>query len=349
MGNLLITLGGFGELLRRKTNGKTLYQFAPKPNLDFFSAKGFWGRVNLGSIPEKAYFSFWGKPGRLFPGESYLRCLTYDLPVKTGGSLFLAKFLTHNQGRIVATDLRLTIPEKSLLLQSLVENVQVSFSWHCLQEEEVITLHQYLPEVEIIPPGCLLGQQYQQYLARGKNYWPLVNLVNTSSHLLEKHPVNAIRQDLGEPLANLLWLWGNGKEKQYLLGEEKQYCYFFSESLRLRGLALFLGWQLQGRINLSGETEEFWWLDFSLPGEKNFPAWVKALERLDAEILFPLQQSLQGKDWRILIIFDGFLRQDEMISDPWAIFLAATSNGAPRLRNYYRQPAALVKDFFGWD
>ncbi|HOL67713.1 MAG TPA: hypothetical protein PKX93_09685, partial [bacterium] len=273
MKSIIITLGGFGEFLRCRLEGKWLYQFATKPNLERLTGGGLWGRVYLGSSPERSYFSFWGGEKNNFPGESYLRCLAYDLPVNPEATLFLGKFLTHDRGTIVRADPVLSPNESALLLRTLAEKTTLPFSWHSLNGEAVISVSRFIPQVELPLPGDIKGHPYQQFLPRGKEYAPILSLVGSAASLLEKHPVNQVRLDLNEPLANFLWLWGTGHGNPPPRVNITDCPCFFSESRRLQGLALYLGCELHGDLANLEKTSAFWWLDFKLNPSGNFSAW----------------------------------------------------------------------------
>ncbi|MCM8768454.1 MAG: hypothetical protein NC911_02045 [Candidatus Omnitrophica bacterium] len=346
--SIVISLGGFGELLRRKVDGKLLFEFARKENLQRLISEGMWGRLYLGTLPEKGYFNFWHGQADLFPGESYLRCLSRDIPVRSTSSLFLGKFITQDRGIVTNPHLSLSSQESELLFRFICEESGVAFTWHCQENEAIISLSGFFPRVEFPPPGSLAGQRYAPFLPQGRVYSPLVEIINFSATSLECHPVNLVRKDLQEPLANLLWLWGMGREKQSICWPENVFACFSSQSERFGGLALFLGFEPRREVSFGRKSGSLWWIDYTLVPEQNPAAWVKCLEFLDAEMLGPLLRAVQSENWKLLVIFDSFLRTDEPLVDPWGIFLAVTSQGRPQLRRYYSRSHDLLRKFLAF-
>ncbi|HEX9780299.1 MAG TPA: hypothetical protein VGB20_03715 [bacterium] len=64
------------------------------------------------------------------------------------------------------------------------------------------------PEPQIAAPAVMTGQRWKRRLPRGAIGRTLAALVEQAGRILEQHPVNRVRIDLGENPANLIWLWG---------------------------------------------------------------------------------------------------------------------------------------------
>ena len=58
------------------------------------------------------------------------------------------------------------------------------------------------------PPELLVGRPWLRSLPKGPARDILRELLDQISALLEEHPVNRVRADLGENPANLVWVWG---------------------------------------------------------------------------------------------------------------------------------------------
>lgn len=60
------------------------------------------------------------------------------------------------------------------------------------------------------PPHDITGKGISKYLPKGKAAGLLIELMEGSRPLLEKHEINKVRVDLKENPANMIWLWGQG-------------------------------------------------------------------------------------------------------------------------------------------
>ncbi len=102
------------------------------------------------------------------------------------------------------------------------------------------------PQV-VRPPELLAGQRWNRCLPKGALGHAVNLLIEQAMELLEDHPINRVRVDLGENPANMIWLWGPARgpirktfrERTGLSGA------VLSHSFPMRGFAqsLGLGWK----------------------------------------------------------------------------------------------------------
>jgi len=69
-----------------------------------------------------------------------------------------------------------------------------------------------LLKAKCTPPHDITGKEVSKHLPQGKGAEALVQLMQDSRALLQKHEINKVRIDLGENPANMIWLWGQGAD-----------------------------------------------------------------------------------------------------------------------------------------
>jgi len=98
--------------------------------------------------------------------------------------------------------------------------------------------------IGVPPPEMIVGLPWKRHLPKSPLGATLNSLIEDAAKLLESHPINRVRIDLGENPANLLWLWGS------VGGESAQPPWsartglagaVISNGFMVRGLALAMG------------------------------------------------------------------------------------------------------------
>jgi len=177
----------------------------------------------------------------------------------------------------------------------------------------------------IAPPELLVGRSWNRSLPKGPARDVLQGLLEQASALLEDHPINHVRVDLGENPANLVWLWGAAHG-----GDGKM----FRERTGLSGLVVSTRFPMRGFAQCLGLAWE--------PGPKtlkedplrrltkSIPNWLRtydvvyvhlviehtdplerlcAMERIDQLLLKPLTEHLsEVTPSRFLFAVDDFNR-----------------------------------------
>lgn len=126
-----------------------------------------------------------------------------------GGRVAAARFVTTFERRVVGCDgAALRESEAGALCQSIVERFGVSLV-PVGGNQAVLDLGGVggaLPRT--MPPERLGVRPVDTALPAGPGADRLVALMDGAAEMLESHPVNAVRLDLGEPPLDRLWLWG---------------------------------------------------------------------------------------------------------------------------------------------
>ena len=175
------------------------------------------------------------------------------------------------------------------------------------------------------PPHDIPDRPVSDHLPKGPGRDLMVRLMEASKPILANHPANARRVAEGKKPATQIWLWGHGKAPTVTPFEQvygKRGAMISAVDL-VRGVGALLGWH---RIDVPGATG---YLDtdyaakgrYAVEAVKDFDVVcvhveapdeashegkadekVKALERIDADIVGPLLAALpKFGDYRLLV------------------------------------------------
>jgi len=78
-----------------------------------------------------------------------------------------------------------------------------------------------LVKIKCEPPHDILGKNINKYLPQSTAAIAILRIMEKSRRILEGHPINKVRIDLGENPANMIWLWGQGGKPQLPSFKEK--------------------------------------------------------------------------------------------------------------------------------
>jgi len=73
---------------------------------------------------------------------------------------------------------------------------------------------EHLDRVTCRPPHDITGKSILKNFPKGENTDMLINLMQESRKILDKHEINLVRLDLKENPANMIWLWGQGRRPE---------------------------------------------------------------------------------------------------------------------------------------
>ncbi len=343
----LISLNGYGELLKKNFRGKSLFDYAKKDNFTALSAGGKWGYVLLGNSLEKSYCRLFAGE-KHFPGEAFIRFSA--LKAKTDcRTFFLARFITQVDGRVIETDVKLSEKETRGLLDALsAQNGQVEF--FVSGKEIVAGFKKEFPAEPSVFPENMKYKRFEEHLYKNKGLADVNALIDLSAKVLPENSINKVRDDLGEMSANLLWLWGQGRVTDMppvSAGLNKETFYLSCEG-NLIPLAELLGFEKIADVS-GGRDNSLIWLNSSLNAKEGASAWLKNFESFDRDILGNIsEESLDGK-CRVLFIFDSFMSQDVEIKNGWGVFVASSEKTlfGIRFKKYFRNSNAVLKRFLG--
>jgi len=209
-----------------------------------------------------------------------------------------------------------------LLEQNLQLHAGVSYR-HLLVWKDVGPL----PKLITTPPERVLDRPAKKFLPSGPDAEPLSRLIRWSQEVLAEHDVNAVRRDLGENVANSIWLWGQGPPAPSVPLFRQRFGLsgaVVAGADLMRGLAQLVGWDVLDAPGATGLMET----DFAAKGRAAIaalddhdlvcvhieaadeagqlglaPEKCHALEAIDRDIVEPLVRRLEAESqWRLLVM-----------------------------------------------
>ena len=225
---------------------------------------------------------------------------------------------------------------------------------HCL------VWHTGTDQLNLIPPHDITGQPIAPHLNGHAAAPALLRLMQESRTLLAEHPVNQARIHRGQPPANAIWLWGQGKRPRL---ESFERCFnrrgaIISAVDLLRGIGRLMDMQVPqvegatGYIdtNYAGklaatlaaldDSADFIYLHIEAPDECGHRGEVAnkvhAIEDIDRLVLTPLLQELPKRgDFALLVLPDHPTPLDirTHTADPVPFVLYRSSDAANKAQN----------------
>ncbi|MGB2613237.1 MAG: cofactor-independent phosphoglycerate mutase [Phycisphaerae bacterium] len=315
--------------------GRTPLEVARLPNMDRIAAAGRLGTVrtvpkDLAPGSDVAILSLLGyDPRTCYTGRAGIEAVARGITLEDDDWIFRTNFVTVADEEMVDYSAgHITTQEAALLIEALQERLgsdRVRF-YAGVGYRHLLIIKGERFKVETAPPHDIMGHPIKKYLPRGKNAKHLVELMEASREVLQDHPVNRVRRDLGELSATQIWLWGQGRKPTL---ESFRARWGLSGAAitavdLVRGIAMLIGWDL---VAVEGATG-YYDTNYAGKGQAAIEALrdhdivlvhieatdeaghngdaaqkVRALEQVDAHIVGPVLESLEagGADWRILI------------------------------------------------
>lgn len=181
--------------------------------------------------------------------------------------------------------------------------------------------------VQTTPPHDIHGKKITEYLPRGEGSGVLLDLMALSREVFAGHPVNARRRAEGKAQGNSIWLWGQGKAPRMPTFREKYgLCgsvvaavdlikgigvYAGLDVVKVPGATGYIDTNFRGKAEAALrelESKDFVLIHVEAPdeaGHNGSPAdKVRAIERIDEEMLPPILSRAREGDLRILLLPD---------------------------------------------
>ena len=329
---IVVLCDGMADYPVDALGGKTPMEVAKKPNLDRLARFGETGLVKTvadGLKPgsDVANMSVMGyDPKTCYTGRSPLEAVSIGVKMLDTDIVFRCNLVTlsdeENYSDKTMVDYSggdISTEEAHELIKAVEERFGndvfkfyggVSYR-HCL-----VWQGGTLDLGKMTPPHDISGRVIGEYLSKGENAKPLIEMMKESFELLNNHPVNKKRVALGKRPANSIWLWGEGTkpslpnfyEKYGLRGA------VISAVDLLKGIAKCAGMdapEVEGATgyidtNFVGkaecalkelETKDFVYIHIEAPdecGHRNEPEnKVRAIELIDEKIVGTLLPELR--------------------------------------------------------
>jgi len=220
---IILVPDGLADEPLKELGGKTPMEAARTPNMDHLAQNGLSALVqtipdglppgsDIGNLALMGY-----DPTKNFSGRASLEAANLGIKLKDDEVVFRCNLVTVKDGRMadysaghISTDEAKNLIEH---LDHLLDWPDVRFypgkSYRHLMVFQTINVPGMLG-LKTTPPHDIIGQAIKSYLPAGPQSDILLNIMDRSKQILEKHQINKIREDDGENPANMIWLWGQG-------------------------------------------------------------------------------------------------------------------------------------------
>jgi len=318
--------------------GRTPFQVARVPNMDRIAAEGRLGTVQTvpaGMDPgsDVAILSLLGyDPTKSYTGRAALEAAAQGIEPRPEDWVFRCNLVTVAEGEMVDYSAgHIKSQEAEVLIRALEDQFgsDTLRFYPGVGYRHLLVMRGETFKVRTTPPHDILGQAVRKHLPRGKGARRLRELMDGSRDVLDAHPVNRIRRDLGENPATQIWLWGQG-QRPSLTPFRRRWGLTGAAITAVdlvRGIARLIGWDV---IDVPGATGYY---DTDYAGKAAAAAQalgdhdlvvvhveatdeaghngdarekVRALENVDRQIVGPVLAALEasGQPWRILVAPD---------------------------------------------
>ena len=334
----IIIPDGMADWPVAELGNKTPLEAAHKPNMDYVAQNGRLGLVRtipsgMPSGSDVANLSVIGyDPRKSYTGRAPLEAASMGLPMTPGHWFFRCNLVTVD-GDLMADYCagHISTKEADELVKSLQEKLAprfVTFHTGVSFRQIMIYAGPDPMDARTTPPHDIMGKKFMDYLPRGNGSQLLQRLMLASQELLSKHSVNAVRVDLKENPANMIWLWGQGQAPRLakFADRYRKTGAVISAVDLVKGIGRCIGWDVievpgaTGELdtNYAGkaqraiealESHDLVFIHIEAPDSAGHDGdargKVQAIERVDAEIVGPLLEGLTGfGKFRILVLPD---------------------------------------------
>jgi len=311
------------------------------PNMDMIARKGIAGitrNVPKGMNPasDVANLSILGyDPAKYYCGRGPLEAANLGLELSENNVAFRFNTVTVEDGKMIDYSAgHISTKEASLLVEVLNAKLggeKFRFYAGCSYRNLMMVTcssskdADKLKNIACYPPHDILDKAIAKYMPKNKE---LIDIMEVSRELLEKHDVNKVRIDLGQNPANMIWLWGQGKKPDMPLFEDAfgKTGGIISAVDLLKGMGRILGLEVvdvpgatgyydtnyEGKADAAIEIlkrKDMVFVHVEAPDEAghngDMRAKITAIENFDKKIVGRIVKKLTGScDFRVLVLPD---------------------------------------------
>lgn len=137
--------------------------------------------------------------------------------------------------------------QASQILNGLNQHfIQDGLQFHIGKSGAWYVQSQQIPKIQTALPSIVVGKNVHQFLPQGADAPKWRSILNEVQMLLHEHPVNHLRESLGQVAVNSVWFSGGGimpTQSQYALASDA--TVIMAEQILYQGLAQFTDTHLQ--------------------------------------------------------------------------------------------------------
>ena len=340
----IVVLGdGMADYPIDELNEQTPLEYANTPMMDELAQKSEIGQVHTipsGMSPgsDTANLSVLGyDPKKYYTGRSPLEALSIGVPMKDTDIAIRCNIVTVSDEETEYKDKKMidhsageiSTEDADVLIQAVQEAFgNEMFHFYTGTSYRHLLIWKQGSVVELTPPHDVLGQKIGAYLPGQEK---LREMMRRSFEILNNHPVNLRRAELGLNKANSLWFWGAGTKPMLSGFQDKtgKKGAMISAVDLLKGIAVGAGMtniEVDGadgtlETNYEGKAKaavqalvsdgfDFVYVHVEAPDEMghqgSYERKVKAIEYLDQRVIGPVKKALDDADleYRMLVMPD---------------------------------------------
>ena len=225
---LLILTDGMADYKLSSLGDKTPLQVAKTPNMDKLAAVSVVGRVK--TIPENyppgsdvANLSVMGyDPRQYYTGRSPLEAVSMGVELGSSDMALRCNLVTlsaeSNYQEKTMLDYsagEISSAESTQLIRALQNDLgsDIFCFYAGISYRHLLVWKDGIDKVlRLTPPHDISDRKISDYLPRGADSEPLLDLMMRSEVILNSHPVNQMRRSKGLHPASSIWLWGEGSK-----------------------------------------------------------------------------------------------------------------------------------------
>jgi len=210
---------GMSDLPVSELDGLTPWQAAKTPNLDKLAQDSLVGSVLTvpsGMYPgsDVANMSIMGyDPRKYYTGRGPIEAVAMGVPLDSKDVAFRCSLISTDGERLLDYSSGHISTEEATELIAVVEDKLGSreFKFYPgVQYRHIMAWRNGSIDLKTVPPHDIQDKEIAEYLPTGEHDEILRQLMFDSLDLLDNHPVNRRRRDLGKQPGNMIWLWGQG-------------------------------------------------------------------------------------------------------------------------------------------
>ena len=382
----IVILGdGMADEPLEALGGKTPLEAAATPMMDLLAGMGEMGLVK--TVPDSmkpgsdvANLAVLGyDPEKNYSGRSPLEALSVGVEMEPGDVIFRANIVTltenepyeekiitdHSSGEISTED-------ADVLMDVIRQNMNSpEFQFYTGTSYRHIMVWKQGKVQDMAQPHDHLEQVITPYLPEDARF---AEMMKRSYELLNDHPINQQRRNLGKNKANSLWFWGAGTKPSLQNFTEKtgKTGAMISAVDLLKGIAVGAGMKVidvpgangglhtnyEGKANaavkaLLEDGCDFAYIHVEAPDEMghqgSIPNKIKAIENLDRQVVTTVKEAMDasGEEYRLLILPDHPtpIRCRTHTSDPVPYILFDSTQQRKSIARYSEKEAKLTGNY----
>jgi 2,3-bisphosphoglycerate-independent phosphoglycerate mutase len=340
---IVIVPDGMADHPIQKLEGKTPLQAAHTPHMDALSSMGEVGSVKtvppgLPADSAVANLSVMGyDPARYYTGRSPLEAVSMGIEMGPSDVAFRCNLVTLSEEGPYTEKTMVDYSAGEISSEEaapLIESVQAKLGDDLRRFYPGISYRHCMiwrggpVGLELSKPHDIQGQPISGYLPNHVRVPEIYDLMEQSVAVLSDHPVNRKRRDAGRNPANAIWLWGEGKKPalpSFLETYGKRGAVISAVDL-IKGIGRCVGMDVievagatgnlhtnytgkaQAALSALRQGADLAYVHIEAPDECGHQAdlagKIRAIERIDAEVIGQLTKELEGTDYRMLVLPD---------------------------------------------